>query len=234
MRQRIVLYIVLMVVFLSASSCGKSNHLKVEESVRDMMKEEKLEHCYITSIGDYKSFKVHLYTPQVSEEEYELNFVEEAGENVDAGYIEKLGFDSIEDYRNDVDKKYMEHLKIQRILSARAEIINFLLGTARFELDESEVAEFSKRMVYQEQNYSLLFGYDSFEDYLSEELQMTEKQFLQKCYDDAELEIKKCLIIGAIAEKESISILLGEDLYDTYQNIENAVYDLFMEPDSDF
>ena len=237
MRRSLLCLCVVLLAILSLTACGDKEPIGVNKVVSEMLAGEKVSHCYVVSLGDYHSFKVQLRTPQVSEEEYLKNFnseTETIGELTDEYVRNELGYSSIEEYRKEVDKSYLEHLKVMAIFDARSKINDYLLDIAVFHLDENDIAEFSKRMVYKEQNYSILFGYESFEEYLSEELQLTEKQFLQRCYEEAEREIKKCLLIGTVAELEKIVVPEGEDLNITYQELESEVYDLFMEVDSDF
>ena len=226
-----------MLCIFVCSACGRKNHLQLNEIVVKMLAEEKVQHSFVISIGEYDSYKVDLKTPQITIEEYEANFAEETktfGELSDELVREEFGFDSIEEYRKDVDEKYLEHLKIMRIFSAREEIINYLLDITEFDLDEDDITEFAKLMVYKEQNYSIMFGYETFDDYLTEELQISEDQFLQKCYDEAREKIKVYLVIGTIAEQNNIAVPDKEDIYEAYQDLENEVYDLFMVVDPDF
>lgn len=235
--KKTVLSVLLCLLIFLTVSCGKDERLELNKTVVELLKEEKATQCYVRSIGDYSSYAVQVKTPQVTEKEYYENFLEETkgyGDLTEEFVRTELGFDSIEKYKKDVDQRYLEHLKVLQILSAREKIITYLLGITEFDLNADDIAEVSKQMVYKEQNYAVLYGYESFDDYLREELKLTEQQFLQRCYADAENEVKKCLLIGAIAEREKVVVPEGEDIYATYQNLENAVYELFMDVDPDF
>ncbi|MBR5677775.1 MAG: hypothetical protein IKX20_06530 [Paludibacteraceae bacterium] len=236
-RKRLVAGFLVMVCLIISTACGKKDHLQLNGIVTKMLAEEKVQHSFVVSLGEYDSFMVRLQTPQVTAEEYDANYAEESegcDELTDEFVKNEFGFDSVAEYRKDVDEKYLEHLKILRILSARKEIINHLLDIAEFDLNEDDITEFAKQMVFKEQNYSVLYGYVNFNDYLTEELQITEDQFLQKCYDEAREQIKVYLLIGTIAEQNHIDIPETEDIREAYQELENKVYGLFMEIDPDF
>lgn len=236
-NKRITILLLFVVLLLALTSCGKDEPLGLDKTVAEILSEEGVSHCVISSIGDYSALKLKIDIPVISEEEYQSNFVSETehyGELSEERVREEFGYDTIEQYKAEIDRRYLEHRKVEIILRARNEIIDSLLGDAKFELDEDEVANYSKRMVYKEENLSILFGYDSFEDYLRYELEVTKEQFLRNCYAEAEDEIKRSLLVGAIAKKEGIEVPQDEDIFLTYQDLENAVYGLFMDVEEGF
>ncbi len=235
--KKTVLAVLIFLFVLLTASCGKDERIPINKTVADLLSEEKATNCSVVSLGDYSSFTVQVNSPKVTAKEYDENFTEETkgyGDLTEDFVRTEFGFGTIDEFKKDVDRRYLEHLKVLQILSAREKIITYLLGIAQFDLSDDDIAEVVQANGLQEQNYAVLYGYETFDDYLREEFNLSEEQFLQKCYAQAENEVKKCLLIGAVAERENVVVQEGEDIYATYQDLENAVYELFMDVDADF
>ena len=96
------------------------------------------------------------------------------------------------------------------------------------------MADFAKGIVYSYENAELMFGYTELEAYVQEELNMTMDQFFETCLEKSRRTIENFLVIGAIAEIEGIEITKLDDVNETFMNLENSVYDLFIDADEDF
>lgn len=230
----LVLFGVLALLFCS---CGKETRLPVSPIVSELMEKIGVSHCYINKLGDYHTYKQELHVPVFTDDEVTAAFQKEIsvyGELTDEVVKAELDFESLSDYEEYFRRQYVEQAKIDLIFAARCAVEEYLLSIAEFQLDEKEVAEYSRHLVYREENLSTIYGYNSFEEYLREELKLTEDQFLQKCITDGEKEIKKYLVIGAVANLENITIDSQEDVEAKYQELENAVYESFFIVDEGF
>ena len=235
-KKRILLLVILLISFLSYS-CGKSNQVNIHEEVKQLMEEKKLSNCRIVSLCDYKEISKYLNTPKVSDEEF-YNYLKKefegySKENAEIIW-EDLGYSSNEEFEKVTRKQYIEHLKIMEIFNARDEVLNELIDGSKFELDEKEVADFAKGIVYSYENAELMFGYAELEPYVQEELNMTMDQFFELCLEKSRKTIENYLVMGAIAEIEGIEITKLDDVNETFMNLENSVYDLFIDADEDF
>lgn len=235
-KKRIVLFVFFLICFLICS-CGKSTEVDIHEEVKCLMEEQKISNCRIVSLCDYKKISKYLNTPKVSDEnfyQYLEETIEDFSEEKERMILEDLGYSSKEEFEKVMRKEYLEHLKIMEIFNARDEVLNELIDNSEFEYDEKEVAEFSKGILCSYENQGLMYGYTELEPYVQEELNMTMDQFLEMCLDSAKREIATYLVVGAIAEQEEVENTKLDDIYETYMNLENSVYDLFIDADEDF
>ena len=230
-KKLLILLIVSAALAVTLTGCGKKA-LKVSGIISEILNKEGIKKSSVVSVGDYKKFKRSFSEIVFREDEFD-RYIEENfgkyGELSDELVSEEFGFDSLEEFYEAKKEEYLNHLKIEQILEARDETINYLISIAEFELDDEEVANYSKQFVYSEQNYSLLFGYDSFDEYLKEERGMSEEAFLQECIENGTRELKKVLIIGAVSYKENLEegIDTSDDM--RFQDLENNFYDFFFE-----
>ena len=80
----------------------------------------------------------------------------------------------------------------------------------------------------------------SLEEYCSTILEISYDDFFDYCYDEGEYLIKTYLVIGVVAFDELSEHTRNnvptddEDIYISYQEIENQVYDIFINTDDDF
>lgn len=232
-----IVLVVSFLICLLTCSCGKSMQVNIHEEVKCVMEDKKISNCRILSLSDYKTISKYLETPKVCDEDFYKYLQEEfdgySEENAEMTW-EELGYFSKEEFESAMREKYLEHLKITEIFNARNEIMNFLIDNSKFEYDDKEVADNAKGIICSYENQGLMYGYTELEPYVQEELNMTMDQFLEMCLDSSKREIATYLVVGAIAEQEKIENEKFDDIYETYLNLENSVYDLFIDSDDDF
>ena len=224
-------------IILSLTSCQQLNSVELSSVTEAILQSYGVEKSSITSIGDYDLIHIELSAPNFDDEGFKVYFDEvysSFGKLTDEFVEKQFGFDSVEELVEDEKEQYAGHLRTMAIYEAEAEVINKLLLEATFQLDEKEVAEYSKQIVYREQNFSTLFGYDSFDEYVEEELGYSESQFLQNCITQGEKEMKRYLVVGAIAKKENLDADVNENTPEAYAWLENQVFDLFISYSDDF
>ena len=235
-KKRIVLFMLLVICFF-ACACDKRTRVDIHEEVKCLMEKEKISNCCIVCLCDYKKISKYLNSPKVSDEDLdqylkeELEFFSEEKEEM---ILKDMGYSSKEEFEKVMREQYIEHLKIMEIFNARDEVLNELIDNSKFEYDDKEVADFAQGIVYSYENEAMMYGYTELEPYVQEEMNMTMDQFLEMCLEKSKREISTYLVVGAIAEQEKIENEKFEDIYETYLNLENSVYDLFIDSDDDF
>lgn len=146
---------------------------------------------------------------------------------------------SIDDFYNLLENKLSEREKIKMILSARQSIVKRLIEQCSFELDPNIVARYSLEVVNSYETDAYLYGM-SLEEYCSEILEISYDDFFDFCYDEGEYLIKTYLVIGVVAfdklsEHTRDNVPTDEEeIYNSYQEIENCVYDIFINTDDNF
>lgn len=73
------------------------------------------------------------------------------------------------------------------------------------EIEKEKVASYSTDIVDSYKEYAYLSDV-SLEEYIADELHMTEDEFYQMCYEEGLEEVKSFLVIGAVAEEEDIQV----------------------------
>lgn len=211
--------------------------LEVSNVVKEVMRTDGITNCHISSLCDYKNVHYYLTIPQFTEDEFELYFSEETkayGVLTDELVKAEFEFDSVEKLRQNYRDNYLEHLKILKILSARDEIINYLIDNSHITLDEEEVAVFARGVVHDYENEALLYGYVDLDQYVQEVLNLSESEFMEECVKEAKKGIKKLLVLGAVAYKEKIEIDQQDDIYTSFQMLENKIYEIFIDTEEGF
>lgn len=231
-KKHLLLYIVSLAFALIFVGCGKEKTLKVSGIVSGILEKEGIRKSAIVSVGDYKNFKKCFSDITFREDEFDRYIEENYGKYGElSGEIvsEEFGFESLEEFYEAKKEEYLNHLEIEQILAARDETIEYLISISSFRLDDEEVANYSKQFVYSEQNYALIFGYDSFDEYLREERGLSEEAFLRECIESGTRELKRVLVIGAVSYQEGLDN--GIDVNDEmrFQELENNFYDFFFE-----
>lgn len=90
-------------------------------------------------------------------------------------------------------------------------------------LDKEEIAKYAINVVKEYEQIAYIHGTE-LKEYYEKKLNITKKEFMQKCYDESEERIKEYIAIGAIAKKENISCEEGNSNEEkTYLVIENTV-----------
>lgn len=216
--------------------------------VADILKENHIENCFLVKFVDYKALDVVLLeTPEVSEEEiqeYINNLLKEYGteELNEQIYREEAGVDNEEEFLVYAADLLSERKKIALIAEARLAIQDDMITGSKFEIDMEEAAAYSMQYLSSYENLAVLYGMP-LEEYYNTQLNMTEDEFYQQCYNEGEKQIKWYLIVGAIAYAENIDVKSDDinyeengeaSLYLEYQYLENKVYDMFVTAEEGF
>ena len=213
-------------------------------AVRLLLEEMSITESVIVVLGEYGDISYELLVPVV--EEYEIN------EQINAALSENgvselteefvqtaLGCNSIAEFKLEIKNKLLESKKISLIIEARNSTLNTIIERSKFVLKQEEIAEFSLEIVKSYEAEAALHNM-TVEQYCTDILGIAYDQFFEMCYTEGEHMIKTILVIGAIAAAEDVSYSIPSEgvdlqaLYYAYQEIENAVYTIFIFADPSF
>lgn len=236
----LLLLVSVLICFLSPSKKNCELHPHVEA----MMNELSISDCYVKSIGDYSDITYQLSSPQISKENiqsYIESIKSEYGiQEITTEFVtEYYECTSVDAFYQLVENKLLEQEKIKLILSTRQLVVNTLIERGSFELDADIVAQYSLEVVNSYETEAYLHNMN-LEEYCSEILKITYDDFFDFCYDKGEELIKTYLVIGVVASNELNELTWDDiptdeqDIYSSYQEIENQVYDIFINTDDDF
>ncbi len=236
-------YISIVVIFIFLSGCSlkqeeKYEALPVSLLVKSFLSESGVSESSIIQLCDYDGICKYLKSPEVTDERFEQFYIETHGDDeklTDEVVKENFGFNSVEEYIADQKVKYSEHLKITLIMQTQTEIMDELISKSQFLISDDDIAEYSKNIVKGKTNEGLLYGYYDLEEYVQDGLHLTMDQFMEECTEKGKRAICEYLVIGCIAEKEGIRVDESiNDIGKQYQELENEVFDLFIDADDDF
>lgn len=239
----IVSLLLLVSVFFCVLNSNNKN-CEIHPHVEAMMNELSISDCYVKSIGDYSNITYQLNSPQISNEEIQ-SYIESVKseysiQEITAEFVAKhYECTSVDVFYQLVENKLLEQEKVEMILSTRQLIVKQLIEQSSFKLDPDIVAQYSLEVVNSYETEAYLHNM-SLEDYCSKILEITYDDFFDFCYDEGEKLIKTYLVIGAVAfneldESTRDDIPTDEqDIYSSYQEIENQVYDIFINTDDNF
>ena len=228
-----------------------ASYPEIDARIQKMLGYMKIENCKIEKLAEYDSLQIELPEVTVSEEEIQENIDElldiYGEERVSEDFVKKeLEMNSVQEYYESVRKELAAFKRNQELVSARNKVMDALIKGSKFALDKESVAEYSVEVVDSYETEAYLYDME-LGKYIEEELQMTEEEFFEKCYQEGEELIKNYLIVGAIAKKENLEVteedieeLSGvfkkdfdeyseeEKAYIQYQILENKVYKMFI------
>lgn len=239
--------IVSLIIMVSLFGCAlnlESEYIQIHPHVEAMMNELSVSDCYVKSIGDYSDIVCQLHSPEISSEEIEAyieSIKSEYGiQEITPEFLgEKFDCNSLDDFYILVENKLSEQEKVEMILSARQSVAEQLIEGSSFELDPDIVAQYSLEVVSSYETDAYLYNM-SLEEYCSSILEISYDDFFDFCYDEGEHLIKTYLVICVVAFDELSEHTRNnvptneEDIYSSYQEIENQVYDIFINTDDDF
>ena len=214
---------------------------KVHAVVQYILEENNLENCRLIYIEDYNDIRYYLSIPEVSKLDVD-NYIDEIlskyeqCELTDEFVLEKFNCRTTDEFYDFVYNKLIQEKKIDIVIETRNQILNELIRSARFKLDKEEILEYSLEIVEAYEAEAILYNM-SLEDYCKQVLNMTYEDFFDMCYEKGEQEVKKYLVLGVIANNElneKSEDILVEDIYLEYQNLENKVYDIFVDVEEGF
>ena len=235
-----IIFVSIFVYLLKSSS----KYCEIHPVIEVMMNELSLSDCYLKTIGDYSDINYELDIPQISNEKIQ-SYIESEKlkygiEEITSEFVmENYGCNSIDDFNQLVENRLSEQEKIEMILSTRQLIVKQLIEQCSFELDPDTVAQYALEVVNDYETGAYLYNM-SLEEYCSIILKISYDDFFDFVYDESEYLIKTYLVIGAVAfdeldEYTRDAIPTNEqDIYNSYQEIENQVYDMFIHADDDF
>ncbi len=132
----------------------------------------------------------------------------------------------------------MSDFKIEEI---KKQIMKDLIKKSDFEMNQEAVAQYAMGSVYAYEEEARMKGV-SLDKYINDDLNLCKEDFYEMCYEDGKLLIQSYLVVGAIAEKECLTVSENEinefeegdqtysyedTVYISYQLLEDKVYQLF-------
>lgn len=115
-----------------------------------------------------------------------------------------LGAKDAKQYYSYARKKVLEEKKSELGNRFISDILQKIAEECKFHINREEVAEFATQAVELQEQLADVSGM-SFEEYM-EESAGTKDSFYQKCYEEAEKEVRQALVIGAIAAQMKINL----------------------------
>lgn len=158
------------------------------------------------------------------------------------------GLKNVDQFCAWIRERCLQNKESELLIKSKNKIRKRLIKESKFQIDEQEIANYSFDIYKRYEEIAYAYGYDNIEDYYKNELNLSEDGFFDMCCDEGETEIKECLVIAAISQKENIHISdtdikkyceendepYIESLSDVEKNkyiyaiLENKIYDLFM------
>lgn len=127
------------------------------------------------------------------------------GYELNREYVEKFyGFTNLDEYYKMVDEILTIKNENEKFEEEKQEILKKVSKCFDITLNEEEVAKFSVGIVEEYKQIAYMNGMD-INQYYQEVLELSEEEFMQKCYDEGEERIKEYIAIGVIANKEKIT-----------------------------
>ncbi|MGN0383902.1 MAG: hypothetical protein ACI4DS_06500 [Eubacterium sp.] len=150
-----------------------------------------------------------------------VNSVFEHISRSDDDYIKsQLGFNSFDDYYNDLYNTEYNMYNFEQYSAQKTAFISNIINESIFDINDDDIVSYSKDMIKE---------YQGTESIVTEDFEINNISFFEMVSDDAQYDIKKCLIIGAMAEKNNIT--LSDDIIQKafqeygYEETEEADYD---------
>lgn len=112
---------------------------------------------------------------------------------------------SVSEYIEELEQSLKNEHKNVAILKAQNDVLQEFIDKCKFDLDKQQVTNYSLTIVNSYVDEAYLFNKD-LETYYTENLNMSEKEFFDHCYQKGEEYIKRMLVVGAIAESANYSI----------------------------
>lgn len=208
-------------MFLLAGGCASSDGDDMADEYIDMdMDTEVAERLKfssrLVSLGTYKGLTYNdLGDTEPSDEEVEdemLAILEwfEGGELTDGFLSENLGYDSVEEFREETKKNLRQAYEQERFNDAAAQLYREVVNGSEFEMDSFDIEVLCMSYVeeyrFEAQESDMDYG-----EYLTEVLETTEEELEAGLREAAEEIIQVSLVMEAIAEAENFD---AESAYD--------------------
>lgn len=227
----------------------EKKEIPIHSQIQTMLNYMDVKNNRIINIADYQniSIKLDIATPTHDDiNTYIQNILLDNNlEELSIEFIQdKFKVESIDEFNQYVIDKLKTNAKIDALILARHEVMNEIIRDSKFSMDNANVANYSLEIVQSYANEASISGM-SLENYIGQVLNMNEEEFYSMCYDEGASLIEKYLVIGAIAERESLSVSEEEiqsfiesnnelsptdetKSYITYQILENKIYSMFI------
>lgn len=224
---------------------SKSN-LTIDPTIEKMLGHLDIHNCYITEITDYSDISITVEFPEISDDDVQ-EYIEDllkiyGQESLTLDFIkEQFDIHSIDSFYEYIFERVKNRKETDIIFQTRGKLLNLLISTSTFQLDDNAVATYSLSIIKSYEEEANLYDMP-LDSYISEVLNISEDEFYYMCFNDGVKYIETYLVIGAIAEKESITVskndvelYAGSTIYSDeerayvyYQVLYNKVYDLFV------
>lgn len=136
-----------------------------------------------------------------------VNQIEEYKEPelTDAFVKEKMEYESVDDFEKQIRAMLEENKQLEAAEAAQYEIIEKIVSTSEFQMDEQEVADLADSIEEEYKEYADMYGME-FADFLSIFMGQTEEEFQASKVDYAKEQIQFELVLQEIAHKEKLGI----------------------------
>lgn len=147
-----------------------------------------------TMIGKKETFRIRVLAIQ-KYKKYKLNnkFVRK-----------KLGVNNVREYYEIARKSVLERKKNKRINQMTENILDKIINTCQFQLDQEEVVQYALDRMELEEKLADIGGM-TMDEYIKKEGK-DRKSFFSSCYQSAEKMIKEILVVGILAEQMHIDL----------------------------
>ncbi len=139
---------------------------------------------------------------------------------------ETHGFVSFEDYYIYLYDIASDELKYEYNLEQKAEFFRQTIKNCNFVIDNDELTSFSLKTVLIHEQQAASFGM-TLEEYYTNILELNENDFFKRCTQDSENEIKKMLVVGALAHH--YRIIVDDECFDEFCEENNINEDVLTE-----
>lgn len=193
---------------------GKYNS-QIEKNVIGKRKNQKIVFDIRVPKDDYnKSFAgkvetVKLYIKSISiVKTYEFN----------TEFVSKFyGLDTLDEYYEYVKKELESKNTYESKSIERKEILSKLSKCFKYNLSKEEIAKYSVNIIEEYSEMASVYN-KTLDKYREENLDMTEDEFMNRCYNEGKERIEQYIAIGVVSQLENISVVKNEENIEALMN----------------
>lgn len=207
-RTIVIAFIIFAILCVLFSSCTR-RVLKLHAFAEEMLDCLEITQSYIISLN-YDSIKQYDITIQVTVEDINLYLSRLIGtenpiEELSDDFVQtNTSFKNVDEYL-DYIRTYIFLFKEQELYEThKNNFVNDMISSSVFSINSEDVVKYGAYIAKTYEDVAVSVGL-SLEDYYSQQM-FSKDAFFNRCYLEAEYEIKRFLIVGALAEIHSISI----------------------------
>ncbi|MBD5089004.1 MAG: hypothetical protein HDT30_09400 [Clostridiales bacterium] len=130
---------------------------------------------------------------------------------------ENYGLKNIEEFYEYEKNCILEEKKAEQINEKREDIMEELIEKSIFNMDRNYLLDYAEVVYHEYEDMATGYG-SSIEEFIKDFFNENLDEFYERCCNEAEKEIKKFLIIGAIANKINVDIS-DKDIEEKYENL---------------